>query len=46
LLQLAYKRAEAEAMIAETLERAPHVNDAETLLAEIYRQRHAATVAT
>jgi Holliday junction DNA helicase RuvA len=46
LLQLAYKRAEAEAMIAETLERAPHVDDAETLLAEIYRQRHAAAVAT
>jgi Holliday junction DNA helicase RuvA len=39
LLQLAYKRAEAEAMIAETLERAPYVNDAETLLAEIYRRR-------
>jgi Holliday junction DNA helicase RuvA len=45
LLQLAYKRTEAEAMIAETLERAPHVNDAETLLAEIYRQRHAAMAA-
>jgi len=42
LLQLAYKRAEAETMIAETLERAPHVNDAETLLAEIYRRRNAA----
>jgi len=41
LLQLAYKRGEAEAMIAETLERAPHVGDAEMLLAEIYRQRHA-----
>lgn len=40
LLQLAYKRGEAEAMIADTLERAPHVADAETLLAEIYRQRH------
>jgi len=46
LLQLAYKRTEAEAMIAETLERAPHVNDAETLLAEIYRQRHAAVAST
>ena len=46
LLQLAYKRSEAEAMIAETLERAPHVSDAETLLAEIYRQRHAAMAAT
>lgn len=42
LLQLAYKRAEAEAMIAETLERAPHVADAEALLAEIYRGRNAA----
>jgi Holliday junction DNA helicase RuvA len=40
LLQLAYKRGEAEEMIAATLERAPHVSDAETLLAEIYRQRH------
>jgi Holliday junction DNA helicase RuvA len=44
LLQLAYKRSEAEAMIAETLERAPDVADAETLLAEIYRRRHAAGV--
>ncbi len=44
LLQLAYKRNDAEAMIAETLERAPHVADAETLLAEIYRQRNAASV--
>jgi Holliday junction DNA helicase RuvA len=42
LLQLAYKRVEAETMIAETLERAPQVHDAETLLAEIYRQRNAA----
>jgi holliday junction DNA helicase RuvA len=42
LLQLAYKRGEAEAMIAATLERAPHVADAETLLAEIYRQRNGA----
>jgi Holliday junction DNA helicase RuvA len=44
LLQLAYKRTEAEAMIAETLERAPDVADAETLLAEIYRRRHAAAL--
>ncbi|HTW83493.1 MAG TPA: Holliday junction branch migration protein RuvA [Candidatus Sulfotelmatobacter sp.] len=44
LLQLAYKRAEAEAMIAQTLERAPQIADAETLLAEIYRQRHAAGI--
>lgn len=46
LLQLAYKRAEAEAMIAETLEKAPHVKDSETLLAEIYRLRHASSGAT
>ncbi len=46
LLQLAYKRPEAEAMIADTLERAPHVDDAETLLAEIYRQRSGALAAT
>ncbi|MGD0051083.1 MAG: Holliday junction branch migration protein RuvA [Vulcanimicrobiaceae bacterium] len=45
LLQLAYKRTEAEAMIAQTLERAPQITDAETLLAEIYRGRHAAAVA-
>jgi Holliday junction resolvasome RuvABC DNA-binding subunit len=45
LLQLAYKRTEAEAMIAQTLDRAPQIADAETLLAEIYRGRHAAAVA-
>jgi Holliday junction DNA helicase RuvA len=45
LLQLAYKRGEAEMMIAQTLERAPTVRDAETLLAEIYRQRHTAAPA-
>lgn len=39
LLQLEYKRAEAEAMIRETLEAAPAIDDAETLLAEIYRRR-------
>ncbi len=39
LLQLAYKRGEAEVMIAEALERAPQIADAEALLAEIYRQR-------
>lgn len=39
LLQLEYKRAEAEKMIADTLAAAPAVRDAETLLAEIYRQR-------
>ena len=40
LLQLAYRRSEAEAMVAETLAAAPGVRDAETLLAEIYRQRN------
>jgi Holliday junction DNA helicase RuvA len=44
LLQLAYKRTEAETMIAETLERAPQIDDAEALLAEIYRRRNAAGV--
>jgi Holliday junction DNA helicase RuvA len=40
LLQLAYRRPEAEAMIAETLAGAPTLRDAEALLAEIYRQRN------
>src|ERR1700761_7962811 len=40
LLQLAYRRPEAEAMIAETLAAAPTVRDAEALLAEIYRRRN------
>ncbi len=40
LLQLAYKRSEAEAMIRSTLEVKPDVRDAEGLLAEIYRQKH------
>src|SRR5277367_2019251 len=39
LLQLAYRRVEAETMIAQTLEAAPHIDDAETLLAEVYRRR-------
>ena len=39
LLQLEYKRAEAEVMIRETLEASPQIDDAETLLAEIYRRR-------
>jgi holliday junction DNA helicase RuvA len=39
LLQLEYKRSEAEAMIRETLEAAPKIDDAETLLAEIYRRK-------
>ncbi len=40
LLQLAYKRAEAEAMIAETLAASPTIGDAETLLAELYRVKN------
>jgi Holliday junction DNA helicase RuvA len=39
LLQLAYKRVEAEEMIAQTLAASPHIGDAEALLAEIYRRR-------
>lgn len=39
LLQLEYKRTEAEAMIRETLEAAPQIKDAESLLAEIYRRK-------
>lgn len=39
LLQLEYKRAEAEAMIRATLEAAPGIGDAESLLTEIYRQK-------
>jgi Holliday junction DNA helicase RuvA len=40
LLQLEYKRAEAEAMIKSTLEATPEIADAETLLAQIYRQKN------
>jgi Holliday junction DNA helicase RuvA len=40
LLQLEYKRAEAEAMIAETLAATPAIRDAETLLAEVYRVKN------
>ena len=39
LLQLEYKRNEAEAMIEETLRRQPQIADAEQLLGEIYRSR-------
>jgi len=45
LLELAYKRAEAEAMIAETLTAAPQIADAETLLGEMYRQKNRRTEA-
>jgi Holliday junction DNA helicase RuvA len=41
LLQLEYKRSEAEEMIRSTLDAAPGIADAETLLAEIYRHRAA-----
>jgi holliday junction DNA helicase RuvA len=39
LLQLEYKRAEAEAMIRDTLAAQPAIDDAETLLAQIYRRK-------
>ena len=39
LLQLEYKRGEAEEMIRSTLDAAPSIKDAEALLAEIYRQK-------
>ncbi len=40
LLQLAYKRPEAETMISETLIAVPSIADAETLLAEVYRGKN------
>ena len=40
LVQLAYRRSEAETMIAETLAASPAIRDAETLLAEVYRQKN------
>ncbi len=43
LLQLEYRRAEAEQMIRATLESIPHISNAETLLAEIYRQKATAS---
>jgi len=39
LLQLEYRRGEADAMVRETLEALPTIRDAETLLAEIYRRK-------
>ncbi|MBV8067897.1 MAG: hypothetical protein JO113_07960, partial [Candidatus Eremiobacteraeota bacterium] len=39
LLQLGYKRAEGETMIRGTLEADPAIDDAERLLAEIYRRK-------
>jgi Holliday junction DNA helicase RuvA len=46
LLQLEYRRGEAEAMIAETLERAPQIRDTEALLAEVYRAKNRARPAS
>ena len=46
LLQLEYKRNEAEGMIRETLEAEPAIADAEGLLAEIYRRRASKGTAT
>lgn len=40
LLQLEYKRSEAEAMLAETLAAAPGIADAQALLAEVYRLKN------
>ncbi len=40
LLQLEYKRPEAETMIAQTLKALPGIVDAETLLAEVYRRKN------
>lgn len=45
LLQLEYRRGEAEAMVRETLEAAPNIRDTEALLAEIYRRMRARPVA-
>lgn len=42
LLQLEYKRHEAEAMIKQTLEAVPAVRDTESLLAEVYRLKNRA----
>ena len=41
LLQLEYRKNEAEEMVARALDAAPGVRDAETLLAEVYRRLHA-----
>jgi len=39
LLQLQYKKPEAQNMIRKALERSPDINTAEELLNEIYKQR-------
>ncbi|MGA2758875.1 MAG: Holliday junction branch migration protein RuvA [Candidatus Cybelea sp.] len=41
LVQLGYKRTEGEAMIRQTLEREPQLDQAEQVLAEIYRSKSA-----
>jgi len=41
LIQLGYKRNEGEAMIRQTLEREPQIDQAEQLLSEIYRSKSA-----
>ncbi|MGA7200530.1 MAG: Holliday junction branch migration protein RuvA [Candidatus Cybelea sp.] len=41
LIQLGYKRSEGEAMIRQTMEREPQLDQAEQLLAEIYRSKSA-----
>ncbi|HZY98335.1 MAG TPA: Holliday junction branch migration protein RuvA [Candidatus Baltobacteraceae bacterium] len=46
LLQLEYRRGEAEAMIRETLDADGKIADAETLLAQIYRRRASKKSAT
>jgi holliday junction DNA helicase RuvA len=43
LLQLEYKRTEAEAMVRDTLDAEPSINDSERLLAEIYRRKASKT---
>jgi len=40
LLQLEYRRGEAEAMIEETLHANPQLGDAESLLTEVYRRKN------
>ena len=40
LLQLEYKRSEAEVMISGTLADKPEIRDAESLLAEVYRRKN------
>jgi Holliday junction DNA helicase RuvA len=46
LVQLEYRRPEAQEMVASALEAAPNVRDAETLLAEVYRRLHTTEKAT